>query len=63
MPPEEKMWKLTETQKITNRYQDVINNEVKFRQTWNTEITNKKDISITKRTDKHHYSTRSGDSR
>ena len=31
MPPDEKILKLTALQKITNRYQDVNKNEVKFR--------------------------------
>ena len=31
MPPDEKILKIAELQKITNRYQDVNKNEVKFR--------------------------------
>ena len=31
MPPDERIIKSTENQKITNRYQDVNKNEVKFR--------------------------------
>ena len=31
MPPDERIIKSTEIQKITNRYQDVNKNEVKFR--------------------------------
>ena len=31
MPPDERIMKSTEIQKITNRYQDVNKNEVKFR--------------------------------
>ena len=31
MPPDERIMKHTEIQKVTNRYQDVNKNEVKFR--------------------------------
>ena len=31
MPPDEKILKLTGLEKITNRYQDLVKNEVKFR--------------------------------
>ena len=56
MPPEEKTLKLAEIQKITNRYQDVSKNEVKF---WGNipldmEYENSKqklEILISKRTD------------
>ena len=56
MPPDEKILKSTGTHKITNRYQDVNNNEVKFRGKIpvNLEYETKKqkmEILITERTD------------
>ena len=56
MPPDEPMLELTGIQKITNRYQDVNKNEVKFRGKIpeNVEYENNKqkmDILITERTD------------
>ena len=56
MPSDEKILKLTELQKITNRYQDVNKNEVKFRGKIpvNLEYENNKqkmEILITERTD------------
>ena len=56
MPPDERITKSTEIQKITNRYQDVNKNEVQF---WgkipvNVEYENNKqkmEILITERTD------------
>ena len=56
MPPDERIMKQTEIQKITNRYQDVNKNEVKFRGKIpvNIEYENNKqkmEILITERTD------------
>ena len=56
MPPDQRIMKLTEIQKVTNRYQDVNKNEVKFRGTIpvNIEYENNKqkmEILITERTD------------
>ena len=56
MPPDEKILKIAELQKITNRYQDVNKNEVKFRGKIpvNLEYENNKqkmEILITERTD------------
>ena len=56
MPPDEKILKLTELQKITKRYQDVNKNEVKFggKTPVNLEYENNKqemEILITERTD------------
>ena len=56
MPPDERITKSTEIQKITNRYQDVNKNEVKFRGKIpvNIEHENNKqkmEILITERTD------------
>ena len=56
MPPDERITKSTEIQKITNRYQDVNNSEVKFRRKIpvNVEYENNKqkmEILITGRTD------------
>ena len=56
MPPDEKILKIAELQKITNRYQNVNKNEVKFRGKIpvNLEYENNKqkiEILITKRTD------------
>ena len=56
MPPDERITKSTEIQKITNRYQDVNKNEVKFRGKIpvNVEYENNKqkmEILITERTD------------
>ena len=56
MPPDEKILKIAEFQKITNRYQDVNKNEVKFRGKIpvNLEYENNKqkmEILITERTD------------
>ena len=56
MPPDERITKSTEIQKITNRYQDVNKNEVKFRGKIpvNVEHENNKqkmEILITERTD------------
>ena len=56
MPPDERIMKTTEIQKITNRYQDVNKNEVKFRgkNPVNIEYDNNKqkmEILITERTD------------
>ena len=56
MPPDETMLQLTRIQKITNRYQDVNKNEVKFRGKipLNVEYENNKqkmDILIIERTD------------
>ena len=56
MPPDEKILKIAELQVITNRYQDVNKNEVKFRGKIpvNLEYENNKqkmEILITERTD------------
>ena len=56
MPPDERITKSTELQKITNRYQDVNKNEVKFRGNIpvNVEYENNKqkmEILTTERTD------------
>ena len=56
MPPDQRIMKLTEIQKVTNRYQDVNKNEVKFRGKIpvNIEYENNKqkmEILITERTD------------
>ena len=56
MPPDQKILKRTELQKITNRYQDVNKTEVKFRGKIpvNLEYENNKqkmEILITERTD------------
>ena len=56
MPPDERIMNATEIQKITNRYQDVNKNEVKFRGKIpvNIEYENNKqkmEILITERTD------------
>ena len=56
MPPGEKILKSTGIQKITNRYQDVIKNNIKFRRKIpvNLEYENNKqkmEILITERTD------------
>ena len=56
MPPDEKILKLTGLEKITNRYQDLVKNEVKFRGKIpvNLEYENKKqkmEILITERSD------------
>ena len=56
MPPDQRIMKLTEIQKVTNRYQDVNKNEVKFRGKVpvNIEYENNKqkmEILITERTD------------
>ena len=56
MPPDQRIMKLTEIQKVTNRYQDVNINEVKFRGKIpvNIEYENNKqkmEILITERTD------------
>ena len=47
MPPDERIMKHTEIQKITNRYQDVNKNEVKFRGKI-PNGTHKKSIKLTK---------------
>ena len=56
MPPDERIIKSTEIQKITNRYQDVNKNEVKFRGKIPVNIEHennnqKMEILITERTD------------
>ena len=56
MPPDEKIMKHAEIQKVTNRYQDVNKNDVKFRGKVPVNIENennkqKMEILITKRTD------------
>ena len=56
MPPDKRIMKPTEIQKVTNRYQDVNKNEVKFRGKIpvNNEFENNKqkmEILITERTD------------
>ena len=56
MPPDERLIKSTEIQKITNRYQDVKQNEVKFRGKIPVNIEHennnqKMEILITERTD------------
>ena len=63
MPPDEKILKLIELQKITNRYQDVNKNEVKFRGNIPVKAIRKqqtKNGNIDNRKNRHNTFTRNG---